>query len=118
MGTRSDYYVKRKSGTLEWIGSLEFNGWRVDKTWKGDKTDPLVLKIRKAKTAKDFRKTVKRLLDAEWNRLIEMNYNPTSAVFYPDGGWPWLWATSATTDYTYVFERGKLVVFDHGDSKD
>lgn len=118
MGTRSDYYIK-KGSEHEWVGSLEFDGDRVahpkrmkGKTWRLDRE--LVATIHKARTPKAFRRAVRAFMDHEWNRLIDENYNPTSAVFYPEGGWPWLWPTSATTDYAYVFEDGDLRVFGYG----
>src|SRR5690348_12684803 len=97
MGTRADFYI----GTgeqAEWLGSIAFDGYRIDEMKKADTSSNADLsacwQIKTAKTADEFRAAVAALL--------AVNDDATT----PDQGWPWPWETSRTTDYAYAFVDG------------
>ncbi len=105
MGTRADFYV----GTgpdAEWLGSLAFDGYRIDemqeKHAKGG--DNLACwQIKTAKSEDDYRGAVTTLL----------SINDDDATL-PDQGWPWPWEDSHTTDYAYAFVDGVCKAFPWG----
>lgn len=91
MGTRADFYVGRGLNA-EWIGSIAWDGF----------PDDMPKKIMWAKTESKFREAVKSFL------------NTREDATFPEDGWPWPWATSQTTDFSYVLDEGKIHVFCFG----
>jgi hypothetical protein len=83
MGTRCDFYVGRGKD-MEWIGSYPWDGYPggVEKV------------ILEAKDEKAYRTAVCEKI-AEKGTL-------------PSRGWPWPWPSSATTDFAYTFDEGKV----------
>ena len=98
MGTRADFYVGRGE-SAEWLGSIAWDGYpsgiagSKHSTSKGDiKACPIL----NATTEKAFR----RVVSAELARRDDGTA--------PNMGWPWPWETSATTDFAYAFDQGKV----------
>ena len=91
MGTRADFYV-RSEESMEWLGSIAWDGYP-------DGIDKPVLK---AKSEDEFRVNVEGFL------LIE------SGATFPKDGWPWPWNDSRTTDYSYIFQDGKVMASNFG----
>jgi hypothetical protein len=86
MGTRADFYV-RKESQMKWLGSIAWDGY----------PDGIEEKILNAKTESEYESEVDSFLK-----------NEDSATF-PDEGWPWPWDDSRTTDYSYIFDNGKVM---------
>jgi hypothetical protein len=82
MGTRADFYIGRGKDA-EWLGSISHDGYDVALF----AADP-----------DSFRVCVAGLLST------------VTGSTTPSMGWPWPWDTSATTDYTYAFDEGRLWV--------
>jgi hypothetical protein len=104
MGTRADFYVGT-GADAEWLGSLAFDGYRIDemeeKHAKGG--DNLACwQIKTAKSENEFREAVATLLAINDDATL------------PEQGWPWPWNDSATTDYTYAFADGSCKTFSWG----
>ena len=100
MGTRADFYVGNGPATMEWIGSIAYDGYSLH-DGHHDKYDAA---IAKSKSDKSFRQAVKRML--------KQNNDAT----FPENGWPWPWKNSRTTDYAYCFVDEKVLcyMFGHG----
>jgi hypothetical protein len=91
MGTRADFYV-RKEKQMEWVASKSFDGYPggIDKD------------VLSANTEKDFRDKLQEFLAQQ------------DDVTYPSDGWPWPWDDSRTTDYSYIFEKDKVMASNFG----
>lgn len=82
MGTRADFYIGRGQ-QAEWLGSIAWDGY------PDGLRDTAILT---SKTEEGFREAV-----AE--ELARRDDGTT-----PVDGWPWPWANSLTTDYSYAFD--------------
>lgn len=87
MGTRADFYIGRDPATMEWLGSIGWDGYP-------DGTPEPVLNC---KTEQAFKEAV------EFIRISEGSDFTT-----PAQGWPWPWNDSGTSDYAYAFENGEV----------
>ena len=85
MGTRADFYVGR-GPDAEWIGSIAYDGY----------PDGIPDMLKRSSHEKRFREQVEKF------------YVDRDDVTLPEDGWPWPWVTSATTDYAYAFDAGKV----------
>jgi hypothetical protein len=83
MGTRADFYVGTDQETMEWLGSI---GWDGYPDGLGDS------KIFDAVSEDDFRKLI-----VEYSKTCDDWVDPSE-------GWPWPWKDSGTTDYAYAFD--------------
>lgn len=105
MGTRADFYV----GTgpdAEWLGSLAFDGYRIDKMKEKHADDtPDNAECWAIKTA-----TAEQAYRDAVANLLKLNDDATT----PDQGWPWPWENSHTTDYAYAFVDGACKTFPWG----
>ena len=84
MGTRADFYVRRKRKPLtpqDWIGSIAWDGY----------PEGVPDSVKKAKTETQFRTAVAEMAKDREDFTL------------PANGWPWPWDDSGTTDYAYVF---------------
>lgn len=97
MGTRADFYVGCGPRAV-WLGSVAWDGYE----WAEDRK----CKLRKAKTAAQFREAVASILKHRDDATL------------PSQGWPWPWETSATTDYAYYFFGGRVCWKDRNDWPD
>lgn len=91
MGTRGDFYVGRGEDA-EWIGSTAWDSYPggLDDASDGSRS------MLRATTEEEFRAGVQKMSEAR------------DDFTSPAEGWPWPWDTSATTDYAYAFEDGKV----------
>lgn len=89
MGTRADFYIGRGE-TAEWLGSTAWDGYPDGFNDTAGK--PMLT----ATTEDGFRAAVKEVFAAR------------NDVTTPEMGWPWPWNNSATTDYAYAFDGGKV----------
>lgn len=84
MGTRGDFYIMDHDGSMEWLGSVSQDGGifniPTDVLISGDQT------MYEEKVEEYLRNRFK-------NGIIKSI----------DSGWPWPWADSRLTDYTYIF---------------
>jgi hypothetical protein len=87
MGTRADFYVGVDPETMEWIGSIAWDGYAVGK--------PKILAL--ATTEEEFRSSVSQI-------LLE-----TEDSYRPEQGWPWSWDSSELTDYAYAWGGGRAL---------
>ena len=85
MGTRADFYVGRGE-SAEWLGSIAWDGY----------PDGIAVELHAARTEADWRAAVERFLSGR------------DDASRPAEGWPWPWDTSATTDYAYAFDNGRV----------
>lgn len=91
MGTRADFYI-RKEGKMKWLGSQAWDGY----------PDGIDKKVLSATAEGDFETIVNEYLGARKDAT------------FPKDGWPWPWADSRTTDYSYIFENGKVMASNFG----
>lgn len=89
MGTRADFYVRNEhtEPKMEWIGSIGWDGYPSG-------IDDAVLQ---STTEEDYRANLKTF------------FLTRDDLSLPAEGWPWPWDDSRTTDYSYVFENGKVM---------
>ena len=109
MGTRADFYVGTGE-SAEWLGSLAFDGYRIDEMKKEHAArtpdNAACWAIKTAKTEAEYRDSVAALL--------KINDDAT----LPEHGWPWPWEDSTTTDYAYAFTEGACKPFPWGKGAD
>jgi len=94
MGTRADFYIG-KPETGEWIGSIALDGY----------PDGIANKNKDVLTASTevaFREAVAAMLDADRHSTI------------PAQGWPWPWNDGTLTDFSYLFDDGKVMASSWG----
>jgi hypothetical protein len=106
MGTRADFYIGR-GDKAEWLGSIAWDGYPTGIAGHGDGTsagDVKKCRIFKAKTEDEFRAAVSEELESREDATL------------PSQGWPWPWNNSATTDYAYAFDKGKVWASNFGHS--
>jgi hypothetical protein len=90
MGTRADFYVGR-GVEAEWLGSIAWDGYPagVDDA------------VHLSDNEEEYRRNVAAFLTREDATL-------------PEYGWPWPWDDSATTDYAYAFDAGRVYASSSG----
>lgn len=109
MDEHADFYVGRGEGA-EWLGSIIWNGRPKALAFESEGVTLPVLgqseitvssfrslggtKVLTATTEETFREGVKELAASRRDFIT------------PEQGWPWLWPTSALTDYAYAFSEG------------
>lgn len=72
---------------MKWLGSKGYDGY----------PDGIEEKVLKATTAEEFERETYAFLKSE------------DDATFPENGWPWPWNDSRTTDYSYIFENGKVM---------
>lgn len=85
MGTRADFYIGRDPQHMEWLGSVAFDGDAGSMQNDG---------LFAVEGVNAYRSWVKSLDRDDFTS--------------PEMGWPWPWETSATTDYAYTWDDGKV----------
>ena len=95
MGTRADFYI-RNGDHGEWLGSIAWDGYE----WENGN-----FPLTEAETSEDFRAAVQDIA------IGRQDFTD------PIEGWPWPWATSHTTDYSYVFNEGHVDIYCFGCKK-
>ena len=85
MGTRADFYIGRGEHAT-WLGSRAWDGY----------PEGIPESVLKANDVDQYIEAVEAMAS-------ERNDWTT-----PDMGWPWPWDDSATTDYAYAFDGGKV----------
>jgi len=103
MGTRADFYIERDK-TLEWCGSVCWDGYDVVHSSIEDKNNPSFVKY--ATTEEDYLEAISNYS----KERIEMSSDWIS----PSEGWPWPWDNSHNTDCSYVFRNGKVDCYEWG----
>jgi len=88
MGTRADFYVMDHDGSLEWLGSVSQDGGYLDIP-----TDILISGDRIM-----FEEVVEDYIKSRGKRGILKSI---------EEGWPWPWADSRLTDYSYIMNLCK-----------
>lgn len=91
MGTRADFYVGR-GPEAEWLGSISWDGYPAG-------VDDAVFF---PSTETEYRAAVSTFLASRDDRTL------------PTEPWPWPWDDSATTDYAYAYENGKVYASSFG----
>ena len=88
MGTRADFYAMKgyHLTSKDWIGSIAWDGY----------PQGVPKEIKKDGTRKAFLLAVRAFLKQR-----------DDTTFRSDG-WPWPWDSSETSDYYYVFSKGKV----------
>lgn len=90
MGTRADFYI-RKGIDLDWLGSIAWDGYPsgIEKSLLNSETGKIFI--------------------SEVAALLMRDDGTTPAM-----GWPWPWDDSNTTDYSYIYEGGKVMCSSFG----
>lgn len=115
MGTRADFWVGRESAD-GWLGSIAWDGYPegitphdaemvrgiMGRLQHKDGEWPEGGHLFQAKTEAEFRERVERF------------FQYREDVTRPADGWPWPWEDSRTTDYAYVWENGRVVIYGFG----
>lgn len=86
MGTRADFYIRNENvePKMQWLGSIAWDGYEVDG-------------VETATTEQEFREKLSAF------------FSKRDDVTLPEQGWPWPWNDSRTTDYSWIFENGKVM---------
>lgn len=89
MGTRADFYIGTDPETMEYLGSISYDGYKADEVAPKDGADY---------TEEVYRRLVSTFLESrEDGSLPERD------------GWPWPWEDSGTSDRAYTWSDGKLL---------
>lgn len=91
MGTRGDFYIGRGKDA-EWLGSTAWDSYPGGLDEESDVSRTML----RATTEEQFREGVAKMAK------VRDDFTPAS------NGWPWPWDDSATTDYAFAFEDGKV----------
>ena len=95
MGTRADFYIGRDPETMEWLGSIAFDGYP-----DGHADDNELFSVTS---------------ETQYRRSVAEIFESVDHVTLPKHGWPWPWEDSGTTDYAYTWDDGVwLASFGHG----
>lgn len=86
MGTRADFYVGRNPETMEWLGSIAWDGY----------PDGIESALLRANHEPAYR--------AEVEAFLSKRKDATR----PEQGWPWPWDNSHTTDFSYTYDEEKV----------
>lgn len=86
MGTRADFYVGRDPKTMEWLGSIAFDGY----------PDGIPESVPQATSEEQYRAAVAEM------------FGDCDDATLPEQGWPWPWDNSATTDYAYAYDEEEV----------
>jgi hypothetical protein len=94
MGTRADFYVGRGE-SAEWLGSIAWDGYPAG-----------------------LYDTLRFSAETEeaWRQSVAATLSQRDDATTPEKGWPWPWDDSATTDYAYAFDGGKVHASNFGGS--
>lgn len=96
MGTRADFYKGMNPSTMQWLGSIGWDGYPQGH----------------GHPAKHLRNS---MTEAEYDLAIAGIIDDTGTAFtHPDQGWPWPWSTSHATDYAYTWHEGFVYVSNFG----
>lgn len=117
MNERADFYVGRGKNAI-WLGSITWNGCPKGLASESEREELPVLgelnitvstfqnlgglKTLTATTEKTFREGVQELAASR------------SDFITPEQGWPWVWPTSALTDYAYAFDTNAVYASHRG----
>ncbi len=93
MGTRADFYVGKDPKTMEWLGSI---------AWDGYPDAGGLSEVFEDMPEEDYRARVKKLLAGRDDGTT------------PDQGWPWPWEDSRTTDFAYTWADTVVHVSGYG----
>lgn len=85
MGTRADFYVGTDAATMEWLGSIAWDGYEIGEDIPG------------AANEAEYRGRVAKFLAERDDATL------------PDMGWPWPWDDSTITDCAYTWDRGRVL---------
>jgi len=91
MGTRADYYIGRGPDAI-WLGSTAYDGY-PDGIF-AHQPGHISLKL-----ISD---------DLSWSTAVETFLEGRDDSTLPERGWPWPWDDSATTDWAYAYDDGKV----------
>lgn len=114
---RADFYVGR-GDDAEWLGSITWNGYPKALAFENEGTELPVLGQSDV-TVSTFRslggtKTLTATTEATFREGVrELSASRTDFIT-PDQGWPWLWPTSALTDYAYAFDTDAVYASHRG----
>lgn len=104
MGTRADFYIGRGENA-EWIGSTAWDGYPEGIQLTTNK------KLKYGHEHLPFPEG-SHLFDSstehEFRERVVQYFANREDVTLPDHGWPWPWDDSATTDYAYALDQGKV----------
>jgi hypothetical protein len=94
MGTRADFYIRNENSEpkMKWLGSIGYDGY----------PEGIDGEVLKAQTEEEYELRVDAFLKAD------------ESATHPNDGWPWPWNDSRTTDYSYIFENGKVMASNFG----
>lgn len=111
MDDRADFYVGR-GADAEWLGSVTWNGYPKGLAFESEGVELPVLDSPDV-TVSTFRslggtKTLTATTEAAFREGVAELAASRDDFTRPRDGWPWLWPSSALTDYTYAFDDGAV----------
>jgi hypothetical protein len=89
MGTRADFYIGTEPATMEYLGSIAWDGY----------PDGIDEEVREAKTEERYREALAGFFESR-----------DDASLPERDGWPWPWNDSDLTDHVYVFDGERVLV--------
>lgn len=113
MGTRADFYIGRGE-KAEWIGSVAMDGYPEGVCLTlPEKEVILETRLQRIEINKHAEFPAgEHVFDAQaedvYRARVATYFQNRDDVTLPEQGWPWPWETSATTDYAYAFDDGKV----------
>lgn len=117
MDERADFYVGR-GDAAEWLGSIVWNGYPRALAFESEGVDLPVLESPDV-TVSTFRslggtKALSATTEVAFREGVKELAESRSDFTVPANGWPWLWPSSALTDYTYAFDAGTVYASHRG----
>lgn len=103
IGTRADFWIGRGE-QAEWLGSV---------AWDGYPSGIAQQKVTIVKTGEETT-VLESTTEREFRQRLKLMFALRDDATRPEQGWPWPWATSATTDYAYTFDDGRVWVSNFG----
>lgn len=117
MNERADFYVGR-GNDAEWLGSITWNGHPKGLAFESEGVDLPILGTTEV-TVSSFRslggtKTLTANTEEHFREGIKELAQSREDFVTPDKGWPWLWPSSALTDYAYAYDAGTVYASHRG----
>lgn len=117
MDERADFYVGRGEAA-EWLGSIVWNGYPKALAFESEGVNLPVLESPDV-TVSTFRslggtKALSATTEATFREGVGELARSRTDFTLPRDGWPWLWPSSALTDYTYAFDSGAVYASHRG----
>lgn len=117
MDERADFYVGRGEDA-EWLGSITWNGHPKALASESEGVNLPILGVPEV-TVSTFRslggtKTLTAPTEEAFREGVHELADSRDDFIAPEAGWPWLWPSSALTDFAYAFDTNAVYASHRG----